>query len=597
LPLADTDGVTNMKVLTISGFGFVPGTWGRWVLGIILTFLMACSWGKTYVNPQIAQGSSSAIAQTGALAPTSGTWQVIDAGAQVVGSSSASKGWNISYNTSTSQITVTVPSTALVGVNYTAVINAGVPLGPHSASFDVISGAYAYPPDPPTNLVATGLNASVTLTWDPAPYADSYIVTRAYISNGVKTTVATNVTLATYTDSGLTNNLPYYYTVSAVNSNGTGGFSSEVAGTPQDGSQHFEIAGIQDYGATVQLSVKVVNAMPTTSTTTSIEGGITYYKEKNIVYFLCTNSTSYPVIIPTGSTLFSSSATDPWNTPASGETVSGLQISSYIQTVKVQMGSSHQTPARVYLVSYTTGRKYHYVGTTQVQDGPNDTPATAILAREDYKLYRYDAKATSVGSRKTYGQPNVQGKLPADPNADLRNPSYYGWTYEGGLFVGNASPTSGDLSATTRIQTYITMTIHTNVDPVWTTFSLMFLGCPTGFDSVQTLTFYKPATDDPNYDVTSNAVTWATAWDLTRAVPRSEFTFNGSISPGDYACFQNPGIARRMALALKNEASLISGTNAWYYFMSVAYAAGMGYSDPDMYQPHAFILDRVLKRP
>src|SRR5205807_2214523 len=77
------------------------------------------------------------------------------------------------------------------------------------------------PPSAPTNLVATGGNAQVGLTWQaPASNGGSpitnYKIYRGTASGG-ETLVATIGNQLSYSDGGLTNGVTYYYKVSAVN--------------------------------------------------------------------------------------------------------------------------------------------------------------------------------------------------------------------------------------------------------------------------------------------------------------------------------------------------------------------------------------------
>src|SRR5262249_54040517 len=69
--------------------------------------------------------------------------------------------------------------------------------------------------------------------------ATTYNVKRATVSGGPYTTIA-SPTSTSYTNSGLTNGTPYYYVVSAVNSAGESGNSSQVSATPQPTSQPAE---------------------------------------------------------------------------------------------------------------------------------------------------------------------------------------------------------------------------------------------------------------------------------------------------------------------------------------------------------------------
>jgi fibronectin type 3 domain-containing protein/lysophospholipase L1-like esterase len=102
--------------------------------------------------------------------------------------------------------------------------------------FVVGSGTGSAPPAP-TGLGATAGNAQVSLAWTASTGATSYNIYRGTTAGGESTTaIATGVTTASYTDSGLTNGTTYYYKVSAVNSSGTSGYSNEASATPSAGS-------------------------------------------------------------------------------------------------------------------------------------------------------------------------------------------------------------------------------------------------------------------------------------------------------------------------------------------------------------------------
>src|SRR5436190_1778185 len=92
------------------------------------------------------------------------------------------------------------------------------------------------PPSAPTNLVATGGNAQVGLTWQ-APGSNggspitNYKIYRGTAS-GAETLVATVGDLLSYSDGAVTNGVTYYYQVSAVNNVGEGPRSNEASATP-----------------------------------------------------------------------------------------------------------------------------------------------------------------------------------------------------------------------------------------------------------------------------------------------------------------------------------------------------------------------------
>ncbi|NBC70852.1 hypothetical protein GT003_17775 [Paenibacillus sacheonensis] len=87
-------------------------------------------------------------------------------------------------------------------------------------------------PSTPTGLSASGGNGQVALGWSAASGATSYNVKRSTSSGGSFSNVATGVTSTSYTDTGVTNGTTYYYVVSAVNSIGESGNSSQASATP-----------------------------------------------------------------------------------------------------------------------------------------------------------------------------------------------------------------------------------------------------------------------------------------------------------------------------------------------------------------------------
>ncbi len=86
-------------------------------------------------------------------------------------------------------------------------------------------------PSAPTGLTATTASQQVTLSWTASIGATSYNVKRGTATGGPYTLVASPATTSD-TDTGLTNGTAYYYVVTAVNSVGESGNSSEVKATP-----------------------------------------------------------------------------------------------------------------------------------------------------------------------------------------------------------------------------------------------------------------------------------------------------------------------------------------------------------------------------
>ena len=86
-------------------------------------------------------------------------------------------------------------------------------------------------PAMPLGLQATAGNAQVMLSWTASSGATTYNVSRSVTSGGPWIQVATPTTNA-YTDTGLTNGVPYYYVVAAIDSAGASANSSQVTATP-----------------------------------------------------------------------------------------------------------------------------------------------------------------------------------------------------------------------------------------------------------------------------------------------------------------------------------------------------------------------------
>ena len=93
----------------------------------------------------------------------------------------------------------------------------------------------SFPAAPPavTNLTALGGTKSVTLNWTGALYAVTYNIYRGTTPGGESATpIATGVTANTFTDTGLSNGVTYYYYIVAVNNVGSSPHSNEAFATP-----------------------------------------------------------------------------------------------------------------------------------------------------------------------------------------------------------------------------------------------------------------------------------------------------------------------------------------------------------------------------
>ena len=125
--------------------------------------------------------------------------------------------------------TTNYTDTGLSGSTTYYYVIAAVNSGGTSTNSTQASAATLTPPAAPTSLTATGLyGGQIILTWNASGGATSYNIKRSMISSGPYVTVATGVTTAGYTNSGLVLNATYYYVVSAVNVNGESPNSNET---------------------------------------------------------------------------------------------------------------------------------------------------------------------------------------------------------------------------------------------------------------------------------------------------------------------------------------------------------------------------------
>ncbi len=149
-------------------------------------------------------------------------------------------------------------------------------------------------PEVPSGIVATGLLSKVTLTWTPAQAALTYTIKRSLTPGGPSySVIASGITGTTYTDTGRTNGVTYYYVISATNAKGESANSAESAGTPSDLLVHLkfdETTGVttaadssgNGYNATLLNSPtfnsgQFANAVTLTSTSTqyaTLQSGI-----------------------------------------------------------------------------------------------------------------------------------------------------------------------------------------------------------------------------------------------------------------------------------------------------------------------------------
>ncbi|MBP6865444.1 MAG: hypothetical protein KBC32_09300 [Candidatus Didemnitutus sp.] len=119
--------------------------------------------------------------------------------------------------------------------HFNAGTSSSVLLRNDGANFYVVADAVKFvlaPPLAPTGLGLAPGFTGISLSWSAAEGATSYLVKRATSLNGPYTTIASGVTATSYTDTSVTANVVYYYTVSSVNDGGISTESPAISAPP-----------------------------------------------------------------------------------------------------------------------------------------------------------------------------------------------------------------------------------------------------------------------------------------------------------------------------------------------------------------------------
>lgn len=140
-------------------------------------------------------------------------------GSNVIGTATSAP-YSVTWNN------VAAGSYALTAV---ATDNLGATVTSAPVNVTVLPGA----PAAPTSLVATGGNATVSLSWAASSGAQNYTVKRGLAASGPFTPIVSGLTGTAYGDNTVSNGTTYYYVVSASNTSGESPDSNVASATPQ----------------------------------------------------------------------------------------------------------------------------------------------------------------------------------------------------------------------------------------------------------------------------------------------------------------------------------------------------------------------------
>jgi cellulose 1,4-beta-cellobiosidase len=125
-----------------------------------------------------------------------------------------------------------IDSNVTNGTAYYYVVSSVRSGGQSANSSQVSATPQLPPPAPPASVAATPGNGQAVLAWTTSSGAATYDVEQSPVSGGPYVTIAATAGNS-YTNTGLTNGVTYYYVVASVNTNGAGADSGEVSATPQ----------------------------------------------------------------------------------------------------------------------------------------------------------------------------------------------------------------------------------------------------------------------------------------------------------------------------------------------------------------------------
>ena len=244
-----TPVATNVSALSFTNTGLTNGTTYYYQVAAINSAGLSPRSSQAFATPQIVQATVP-TAPTGVAAVGGSSSVALSWSTPASNGGSPITGYNLYRGTTAGAESATPVATNVKATSFTdtgltngatyyykvAAVNA---VGTSPSSGEASATPQASVPSAPVGLVASGGNGLVALSWT-APTSDGgsgligYNVYRGTAAGAESATpVATNVTLTSFSDTGLTNGTTYYYKVAAVNAVGPSPRSNEASATPQ----------------------------------------------------------------------------------------------------------------------------------------------------------------------------------------------------------------------------------------------------------------------------------------------------------------------------------------------------------------------------
>lgn len=383
--------------------------------------------GPNVTDARVYDGGGTLILGPGSTPPAAPTNLAATGGNQFVSLSwTAPSGTGLTYSvyrgTSAGGESGTALATGLTAAGYTDssvsngtahfyTVKAVNAAGAGAASNEASATPQAVTPLAPAGLSGSPGNQLVILSWTASAGPNvTYSVFRGTASGGEGTTaIISGLTGTGYTDQGLTNGTPYFYTVKAVNAIGSSPASAEATATPQPlppavptnlsaqgGDGQATVSWTASPGAASYTVTRATasggpyspvgtGGTGTSYTDPGLTNGTTYYYEVSALNSGGTSSPAGPVsAVPVGPLYLTATASSnqvnlSWNSSSGANS-----FNIYRSTTPGGEGSASIAPSGYYYTSYTdtsatAGVTYYYTvaGVTNGSVGASSNEASA----------------------------------------------------------------------------------------------------------------------------------------------------------------------------------------------------------------------------